>query len=142
MALGRPAWTEARERIQSLLHKDEPALRDDQQLRKEALHNQVGLQHQFIGSQFRYMCRQMFQAINESYMENLTSAACAQICSHYQGHACTPTEPHAVWLHQEGATMHLPANIPDYTDFYASREHATTCGEILRGAANALTPNW
>lgn len=43
---------------------------------------------------------------------------------------------------QAEVTMHLPADIPDYTDFYASREHATTCGEILRGKDNALQPNW
>ena len=38
--------------------------------------------------------------------------------------------------------MHLPANIPDYTDFYASKEHAVTCGEIVRGKENALNLNW
>ena len=38
--------------------------------------------------------------------------------------------------------MHLPAAIGDYTDFYLSREHATNCGTMLRGAQNALNPNW
>ena len=38
--------------------------------------------------------------------------------------------------------MHLPADIGDYTDFYASREHATACGEMFRGRENALHPNW
>lgn len=38
--------------------------------------------------------------------------------------------------------MHLPADIGDYTDFYASREHATACGEMFRGRDNALHPNW
>ena len=38
--------------------------------------------------------------------------------------------------------MHLPAEIGDYTDFYASREHATACGEMFRGRENALHPNW
>lgn len=40
------------------------------------------------------------------------------------------------------ATMHLPAAIGDYTDFYASREHATNVGAMFRGQANALQPNW
>jgi fumarylacetoacetase len=40
------------------------------------------------------------------------------------------------------ATMHLPADIGDYTDFYSSREHATNVGVMFRGAANALQPNW
>jgi fumarylacetoacetase len=38
--------------------------------------------------------------------------------------------------------MHLPADIGDYTDFYSSREHATNVGTMLRGADNALMPNW
>lgn len=33
-------------------------------------------------------------------------------------------------------------NIGDYTDFYASREHATNVGTIFRGKDNALQPNW
>ncbi|CAK0865793.1 unnamed protein product [Prorocentrum cordatum] len=38
--------------------------------------------------------------------------------------------------------MHLPARIGDYTDFYASREHATNVGIMFRGRDNALQPNW
>jgi len=38
--------------------------------------------------------------------------------------------------------MHLPAQITDYTDFYASREHATNVGIMFRGRDNALQPNW
>jgi fumarylacetoacetase len=40
------------------------------------------------------------------------------------------------------ARMHLPARIENYTDFYSSREHATNVGTMLRGAQNALMPNW
>ena len=39
-------------------------------------------------------------------------------------------------------TMHLPANIGDYTDFYSSRYHAYNIGVMFRGADNALQPNW
>jgi fumarylacetoacetase len=38
--------------------------------------------------------------------------------------------------------MLLPAAIGDYTDFYSSREHASNVGTMLRGADNALMPNW
>lgn len=38
--------------------------------------------------------------------------------------------------------MLLPAEIGDYTDFYASREHATNIGTMWRGKDNALMPNW
>ncbi|MBM4069990.1 MAG: fumarylacetoacetase [Planctomycetes bacterium] len=38
--------------------------------------------------------------------------------------------------------MLLPACIENYTDFYSSREHATNVGVMLRGADNALMPNW
>ncbi|KAJ3280702.1 hypothetical protein HK104_000462 [Borealophlyctis nickersoniae] len=37
---------------------------------------------------------------------------------------------------------HLPAEIGDYTDFYASKEHATNVGTMFRGKDNALMPNW
>jgi len=36
----------------------------------------------------------------------------------------------------------LPCAIGDYTDFYSSREHAVNVGTMLRGADNALMPNW
>ena len=39
-------------------------------------------------------------------------------------------------------TMHLPAQIGDYTDFYSSRQHATNVGTMFRGPENALMPNW
>ena len=39
-------------------------------------------------------------------------------------------------------TMCMPATIGDYTDFYASREHATNVGIMFRGKDNALQPNW
>ena len=41
-----------------------------------------------------------------------------------------------------GVTMHLPASIGDYTDFYSSRQHATNVGIMFRGPENALMPNW
>ncbi|TPX63416.1 fumarylacetoacetase [Spizellomyces sp. 'palustris'] len=37
---------------------------------------------------------------------------------------------------------HLPATIGDYTDFYASKEHAMNVGSMFRGKDNALMPNW
>lgn len=39
-------------------------------------------------------------------------------------------------------TLLLPAQIGDYTDFYASKEHATNVGTMFRGKENALMPNW
>lgn len=39
-------------------------------------------------------------------------------------------------------TMHLPAQIGDYTDFYSSIDHATNVGIMFRGKENALMPNW
>jgi fumarylacetoacetase len=43
---------------------------------------------------------------------------------------------------KEQVTMHLPAKITEYTDFYSSREHATNMGIMYRGVDNALQPNW
>jgi fumarylacetoacetase len=43
---------------------------------------------------------------------------------------------------QAGATLHLPVQIPGYTDFYSSKEHATNVGSMFRDPKNALLPNW
>ncbi|CAG7731304.1 unnamed protein product [Allacma fusca] len=45
-------------------------------------------------------------------------------------------------VNQADVTMHLPAKIGDYTDFYSSIEHATNVGTMFRGKDNALMPNW
>jgi fumarylacetoacetase len=47
-----------------------------------------------------------------------------------------------VLVPQIDVEMLLPAAIGDYTDFYSSKEHATNVGTMLRGADNALQPNW
>ncbi len=41
----------------------------------------------------------------------------------------------------DAVTLHLPFEVADYVDFYASEHHASTVGEIFRPGA-ALTPNW
>lgn len=42
----------------------------------------------------------------------------------------------------EEVTMHLPASIGDFTDFYSSREHASNVGRMFRDPENPLLPNW
>lgn len=43
---------------------------------------------------------------------------------------------------QSEVQMLLPVHIPNYTDFYSSREHATNVGTMFRDPKNALLPNW
>ncbi|MBZ0326492.1 MAG: fumarylacetoacetase [Altibacter sp.] len=38
--------------------------------------------------------------------------------------------------------MQLPVDVGDYTDFYASKEHAFNVGSLFRDPENALLPNW
>lgn len=45
-------------------------------------------------------------------------------------------------VRQADATMHLPVQIGDYTDFYSSIDHASNVGKMFRDPANALLPNW
>ena len=49
-------------------------------------------------------------------------------------------EPHLVPVGD--VTMHLPIEVADYVDFYASEHHATNVGRIFRPDGEALTPNW
>lgn len=39
-------------------------------------------------------------------------------------------------------TLHLPINVADYVDFYASEHHATNLGKLFRPDQEALKPNW
>jgi len=82
MSLRRPAWTELRQTIMRLLAADEPALRDNAELRQAAFCKQAEVE------------------------------------------------------------LLLPVEIGDYTDFYASKDHATNVGILFRGKEQALLPNW
>ena len=42
----------------------------------------------------------------------------------------------------EGTELLLPAAIGDYTDFYASEDHASNVGKIFRPDGEPLLPNW
>lgn len=73
--------------------------------------------------------RHVWQAVRAELRSWLTDEA----------HRAT-TEPHLVPL--EAATLHLPFEVADYVDFYASEHHATNVGRIFRPDGDALTPNW
>lgn len=47
-----------------------------------------------------------------------------------------------IFVEANSATLHLPVEIGDYTDFYSSIQHATNVGAMFRDPANALLPNW
>ncbi|SIR18687.1 fumarylacetoacetate hydrolase [Paracoccus thiocyanatus] len=40
------------------------------------------------------------------------------------------------------ATLHLPIRVAEFTDFYASRNHAFNVGVLFRGPENALPAQW
>ena len=62
----------------------------------------------------------------------------------------TETRVQARQLLEDGAptlpladvTLHLPVEVADYVDFYASEHHATNVGRIFRPDGDALLPNW
>jgi fumarylacetoacetase len=49
-------------------------------------------------------------------------------------------EPHLV--PQKSVTLHLPFEVGDYVDYYASEDHASNLGRMFRPDQAALTPNW
>ncbi|GAA2645670.1 fumarylacetoacetase [Paractinoplanes durhamensis] len=59
-------------------------------------------------------------------------AALRERIAHLDGPMISPAE----------VTMHLPAEIADYVDFYSSRHHAENIGRIFRPGSPPLTPNW
>ncbi|RVU86250.1 fumarylacetoacetase [Leucothrix sargassi] len=53
------------------------------------------------------------------------------------------TEQVSAALHEASdVTMHMPFRVEEFTDFYASRQHAFNVGSIFRDPENALPPNW
>ncbi|WP_240135414.1 fumarylacetoacetase [Streptomyces sp. MUM 178J] len=42
----------------------------------------------------------------------------------------------------DSLTMHLPYEVADYVDFYASENHAANVGRMFRPDGEPLTPNW
>jgi fumarylacetoacetase len=49
-------------------------------------------------------------------------------------------EPYLVPLAE--VQLHMPFEVADYVDFYASENHATNVGRMFRPDGDALTPNW
>ncbi|MCK2244623.1 MULTISPECIES: fumarylacetoacetase [unclassified Crossiella] len=48
--------------------------------------------------------------------------------------------PHLLPL--AGVRLHLPFEVADYVDFYASEHHAANLGKLFRPGSDPLTPNW
>ncbi|MEO1459043.1 MAG: fumarylacetoacetase [Pseudomonadota bacterium] len=48
----------------------------------------------------------------------------------------------AMCVDRATARLHMPFTVAGFTDFYASREHATNVGTLFRGPEKALPPNW
>lgn len=48
--------------------------------------------------------------------------------------------PHLV--PRDSVALHLPFEVADYADFYASEHHAANLGRIFRPGGEPLTPNW
>ncbi len=65
-----------------------------------------------------------------------TRAAIARLLDAGEGDRSAPL------VRQAEATLHLPFFVRSYTDFYASKEHATNVGTMFRDPDNALMPNW
>lgn len=53
-----------------------------------------------------------------------------------------PSHKDKIIFRMDEIEMLLPVSVGDYTDFYASKEHATNVGSLFRDPENALLPNW
>jgi len=53
-----------------------------------------------------------------------------------------PVHKDKIIFRMDEIEMLLPVSVGDYTDFYASKEHATNVGSLFRDPENALMPNW
>ena len=87
--------------------------------------------------------------LNNSYLNDfiaLGKATTNAVRLWVQSELCNPSSvlksATALLEDMSNCQLHLPVNIGDYTDFYASKEHATNVGMMFRDPANALLPNW
>lgn len=70
-------------------------------------------------------------------------AAFRDIVTEMLGEAAPDAEALTAYMvPQVGTEMLMPFTVSEFTDFYASRHHATNVGTMFRGADNALPPNW
>jgi fumarylacetoacetase len=78
---------------------------------------------------FMALGRPAWRAVRQWLTELVTHPAYASV-----------VEPHLVPAAE--VRLHLPFEVADYVDFYASEHHATNVGRIFRPDGEALTPNW
>jgi fumarylacetoacetase len=70
--------------------------------------------------------RAVWSEVRETITERLTAGAAV--------------EPHLV--PRDRVALHLPFEVADYVDFYASEHHAANVGRMFRPASSPLPPNW
>ena len=68
-------------------------------------------------------------------LQQLLSADCAELRDNTALRA-------KAFYPQASVSMLLPIEVPGYTDFYSSKEHAYNVGCMFRDPKNALLPNW
>ena len=68
-------------------------------------------------------------------LQQLLSADCAELRDNVALRA-------KAFYPQASVSMLLPIEVPGYTDFYSSKEHAYNVGCMFRDPKNALLPNW
>ncbi|GKY92466.1 hypothetical protein MPSEU_000217000 [Mayamaea pseudoterrestris] len=111
-----------------------------------AVLEEAGLFEDIPGLSSQVFCRDTLNAFLEhprpvwiAFRQHLTELLTGNILNAF--HADHKLQEASFHLVTE-VELHLPIRIGDYTDFYASREHATNVGTMFRGKDNALQPNW
>ncbi|WBU60067.1 fumarylacetoacetase [Paracoccus albus] len=75
-----------------------------------------------------------FMALGRDKWAEVRTALTALLAEN--GNRDTPT------VAMSDVTMHLPIHVTEYTDFYASKNHAFNVGVLFRGPENALPAQW
>lgn len=91
---------------------------------------------------FQQPCLNAFMARGKQAWQDVRARITSLLSSSNPELRDQPTLRGKVFVHQTDATMHLPVQIGDYTDFYSSKYHAFNVGSMFRGPDNALQPNY
>lgn len=83
-----------------------------------------------------------FIALGKSY-HTITRARISELLNYNNGELRDKkSDVEKALIPQNKVSMLLPVQVPNYTDFYSSLEHASNVGKMFRPDAPPLLPNW
>lgn len=95
-----------------------------------------------VAAAFQHSTLNAFMALGSAKWKSTRAALQKLFSDNSSALATDAALQKSVMYNPTSVRMVLPAEIGDYTDFYASKEHATNLGKMFRPGQPSLLPNW